>query len=265
MDYKLIALDLDDTLLDKKHKISPVTSATIKDLKKRGLKILIATGRMLVSAMPYIKEMGLEGPMITYNGAYVKDISKDSLIYHQPVEEAMAREVAVFARENGMHIQVYQNDQLYADRANEETRLYEEVSGVKAEEVGDLSEFIQGGITKMLVIEQDPEKHSNYFKMLRDEFSSKLTVTVSKRYYIEVMAPGVSKARALKELADFYGIPVEEVIAIGDGLNDKAMIKWAGLGIAMADAPEEVKEVADMIAPPHHEEGVARILKELFG
>ncbi|MDI3548332.1 MAG: hypothetical protein PWR10_1984 [Halanaerobiales bacterium] len=265
MQYKLVAIDLDDTLLDRDQGLSPEAISTVRLLEDSGVKVIIATGRMLVSAMPYIKELGLSGPMITYNGAYVKNISDGTLLFHQPIRMDLAREIIDYALENDLHINIYQDDQLYVAERNRESRYYEKTSGVMARVVGSLQEFIDRDVIKLLIVELDWQRKRYYMDLLKEKFSSRVTVTESKKAYIEFMAPGVSKGRALRKVAENLGIKREEVIAIGDSWNDLEMIEWAGLGIVMEGSPEELKKEADLVALPPDRDGVPLVLKEIFG
>ncbi len=264
MKYNLVALDLDDTLLNTEHKLENETITVINELKKMGLNVIISTGRMYQSALPYAVKLGLNGPMITYNGAYVRNIFNDKLIYHQTIEKNVARELIQDVERSDMHINIYLDDNLYIEKHNDLSKIYEKISGVKAKEVGKLSFFIKSSPTKLLLIEKDYEKKMKFKEESRQKFYDRLAITESKKKFIEFMAPGVSKGKALKLLAEKHNIKQGEVVAIGDGWNDMEMIEWAGLGIAVQNAPEGVKKRADMIAPPHHDNGVATVLRDLF-
>lgn len=263
MTYKMVAIDLDDTLLNKEHQVSRRNKDVIQKLTKQGIKVIIATGRMYVSALPFTQKLGLKGPVITYNGAYIKDNGSGNILYHQPIKEEMARQILSFAEKENLHINLYQNDKLYVAERNENARLYEEIAGIEAIEVGSLLKFIKGDVTKLLIIIHDYEKKLYYLKKLQEEYPG-LNITESKKIYIEFMAQDISKGKALKNLAGQLNFKKEEIVAIGDGWNDREMISWSGFGIAMGEAAEGVKEVADMVAPPHDEDGVAVALSKVF-
>lgn len=264
MNYQLIALDLDDTLLNKEHCLSPATLSVINTLKELGLILTVATGRMLVSAWPIISRLSLSGPMITYNGAYIKDVGSGEVIYEKLIEEPLAREIIDFCVDKKIHLNLYQGDQLYVAEKNQEVRLYQKIAGVKAQAVTDLKQFLKGPVTKLLIVESDQKRHQDCCRLLKKRFGSVVNITDSKKFYIEIMARGVSKGRALQLVAKRLGIPRGKVVAIGDGRNDLTMIEWAGLGVAMAGSPPDVQAAADLIAPPHDQDGVARVLTGLF-
>jgi len=264
MQYKMVVLDLDDTLLNKEHRISHQTIDTLELLKSRGVEIVVATGRMYCSALPYIKQLGLIGSMITYNGAYIKDVEKNEVIFHQPIELNIAKEILLEAEAADLYTNIYIDDKLYVKELGPESDLYEKISRVDAIPVGKLSEFISEVPTKLLIVEEDLDKNQHYRNLFKEKYRDSVEVTESKAFFIEFMAKDVSKGKAIKIVADNLNVNLKEIIAIGDSWNDIEMIKTAGLGIAMGNAPDGVKKHADMIADTHDNEGVSNILTEIY-
>ena len=264
MDYQLLALDLDDTLLNRDHRLSQVTVEVINQIKKMGVIVTIATGRMFTSSLPYIEELKISEPVITYNGAYMKDISRGETLYHQPIQSGVARDIICEAEKEGLHINYYHEDKLYVAERNELIELYEDIAGVKAETIGLISDNVSKSPTKLLIIEKDREKKKYYLNYFKERYSKKAEIKESKDYFIEFTDKGVSKGNSLARLAEKYAIPRGKTVAIGDGWNDAEMIDWAGLGIAMGNADQGVKKKADLIAPPHDENGAADILSRVF-
>ncbi len=265
MQYKMVVLDLDDTLLNKEHNISQKTIDTLELLKDKGIEIVVATGRMYCSALPYIKQLGLFGSMITYNGAYIKDVEKDEVIFHRPIELDIAREILIEAEEADLYANIYIDDKLYVNELGPESDLYKKISRVEAIPVGKLSEYISQAPTKLLIVERDLDKNQHYRTLFKEKYNDKVEVTESKAFFIEFMAKDVSKGNAIKVVANNLNIGLEEIIAIGDSWNDIEMLKTAGLGIAMGNAHDGVKKHADMIADAHDNEGVSNILTEIYG
>ncbi|HLV09049.1 MAG TPA: Cof-type HAD-IIB family hydrolase [Halanaerobiales bacterium] len=264
MDYKLLVMDLDGTIVGENNSVSEETIKTIARLKKMGLQVIVATGRMLCSALPIINKLGLTGPMITYNGAYIKDTYHNTVLYHKTIDLELAREILEEAEEKDLHINLYIDDRLYVAREDELSRLYEKTSGIRAHAVGSLSSFMSKAPTKLLIITRDIERHDYFLRYFQEKYQDLLEITMSKYEFIEFMPAGTSKALALKVVSSNLGIGLSEVVAIGDSWNDLSMIKEAGLGIVMGTAPEGVKKEADMIAPSYDEEGVSVILKNIF-
>ncbi len=265
MQYKMVVLDLDDTLLNKEHSISQKTINTLEKLKNKGVEVVVATGRMYCSALPYIKQLGLFGSMITYNGAYIRDVEEDELVFHQPIELNVAREILKDAEEAGLYANIYIDDNLFVNELGPESDLYKKISRVDAIPVGKLSEYISQAPTKLLIVEEDLEKNQHYRELFKEKYKDVVEVTESKAFFIEFMAKNVSKGHAIKVVANNLNIGLDEIIAIGDSWNDIEMLQTAGLGIAMGNAPDGVKKHADMIADDHDNEGVSSILTEIYG
>lgn len=264
MKYKLLVLDLDDTLLNKKHIITDSTHKIIDKIKAEGVEVVIATGRMLVSALKFVKKLKLTGPVIAYNGAYIKETSTDRIISHQPINLELAKNIIEEAEAKNLHINLYQDDKLYVAKENQLSRDYARTSRVNAYSVGKLSDFISKPPTKLLIIENDREEQQFYLDYFQEKYKSELEVTESKRNFIEFAEKNVSKGKALEVVASELGVKTAEAVSLGDGWNDLEMIKKAGLGVAMENAPAGVKKEADIIAPPNDQEGAACILKDIF-
>lgn len=264
MKYKMVFLDLDDTLLDREHNISRKTVRTLYKLKEIGVEIAIATGRMFSSALPYIKQLKISGTVINYNGAYIKEVKRNKIIYHKPIDLEIAKEIIKEAEDADLYINIYIDDKLYISEINEKSEIYKKISQVEPIPVGKLSEYINASPTKMLITENDRKKVQDYISYFKEKYGGLIEVTQSKPYFIEIMSTGVSKGRAIKIVAEKLNIPIDQVIAIGDGYNDIEMLKTAGLGIAMGNAPAGVKKHADKITGKNDEEGVSSILSEIF-
>jgi len=262
--YKLVVIDLDNTLLDEEHKISCKNIDMLEKIRAQGIEVIIATGRMYSSAQPYLEELSLKNRVIVYNGAMVKDILSGQILYHKPIDEEVARKLIKDLKSEGLHINLYQDDKLYVDQDNKYKRRYERITKIKAVHVDNLIDFDFVNPTKLLIIEDDPAQHQYYIEYLKKNYSDIIDVTESKNYFIEIGAKGVNKGNTLNHLMNKRGLKREEVIAIGDGLNDIEMISLAGTGIAMDNAHWLVKQAADVVAPSHQEDGVAVILEKLI-
>lgn len=264
MSIKLIAFDLDGTLLNSEHQLDRETIETIKKVQSKGIMTLTATGRMFCSALPYIKQLDIREAVINYNGALVVDPVKEKTIFHDPIPLKTAQEIANFAKTEGHYLQVYLDDRLFIEKRQEETSIYEKTAGIKAEVVGDLNEFIKKPPTKMVIIENDPELHEEIYNKLTEDFADTLEITSSIKNFIEITAREISKAAALKKIADNLSVDKEEIMAFGDGLNDLKMLQWVGHGVAMENGHPNLKEVTKNTAARNTELGVAEYLKEYF-
>ncbi len=260
---KLVALDLDGTLLSRKLEILPETREAIARAHDRGVQFAIVTGRMYQSSTPFAKELGLEGmPLIAYNGALIREYPSGRIIHHDPVPLETCRALAAFCEARGLHLQAYVDDELYVPDLGPATQQYLAIARVRAHPVGSLFLWLPQPSTKLLIIDQ-PERIPALAAEVKELLDEAVEVHSSYPEFLEVVGRNVSKGRALEVVAASLGVAREEVMAIGDGMNDLSMIRWAGTGVAMAHAPEPVREAADYVTQFGPGEGVAEALERL--
>ncbi|GAB6100130.1 Cof-type HAD-IIB family hydrolase [Halanaerocella petrolearia] len=265
MDYKLLAIDLDDTLLGQDLQIAEQTKKLIRQAREKGVKVVVATGRMYSSALPYLKELNLKGAAITYNGALIKETSSDEIVYHKPVPLKLAYQIVDYVKQNDLHLNLYIDDLLYVNKLGFGADYYEKISGIKPILINqDLDEFLDQPSTKLLIVEEDLDKVDQTLTDLQDKLGSDLHITASKDHFVEIMNQQVSKADALSQLADELDINSDQILAIGDSYNDLEMIEYAGLGVAVDNARDQLKEVADHITSSNDEGGVAEAIEKFI-
>ncbi|HYF93899.1 MAG TPA: Cof-type HAD-IIB family hydrolase [Symbiobacteriaceae bacterium] len=260
---KLVALDIDGTLVGKDHQIPPRTREAIRTAGDRGVRFAIVTGRMYKSCVPYARELGLEGmPLVAYNGGMVCEYPSGRLIYHAPVPLDVCKAMAAFCEARGYHLQAYVGDELYVPNMGPYTREYAANAGVAAHDVGPLSAWLQKPSTKLLIIHDAQE-----MPRVRAEVLALLGPAVeaasSHPHYLECVSPGVSKGTALEAIAASLGLERAEVMAVGDGMNDMDMLQWAGTSFAMAHAPEPLRRVATHVTESGPGDGVAEALERM--
>ena len=263
--YKLLVLDVDGTLLDGEDKISPRNKKAIQGARDMGVKVILASGRMFFITKKYADQLNLNMPLITYNGALIKN-SEGRIISHTPVPLNITFEVISFTRRQGLHLNTYLDDTLYVERENKYSRYYQNRYGVTPHVVLDLLKFYEKKgtpPTKLLVIIETKEMNK-WFPIFKEKFLNKLYLTQSEGRHIELLHPHVSKVFALKKVINLYGIKREEIMAIGDGVNDIEMIKYAELGVAMDNSSSLVKKVADYMAPSNIKDGVAETIERFI-
>lgn len=264
MAIKLVALDLDDTLLDGSLTISDECVDTIRAVRANGVIVTLATGRMYRSALPYARQLNIDVPLITYQGAWVKNSHSGEELYNRPVPRELAREVMQFFSDKRVHYQTYFNDKLCMPSLTEEGRYYSEIAGIEPVLLPSLIEALATETAiKILAVSFDEKKILQMEQELNQRFGARLYITRSKPRFLEIMDPRATKADALQVVARRYNIDQNEVMAVGDSYNDLAMIKWAGTGVAMGNACEAVKEAADFVTVSNEEEGVAEALRHL--
>lgn len=261
MTIKLVALDLDDTLLDSKLAISPRACEAIRKAIAQGVTVTIATGRMHRSALPFARQLGLDVPLITYNGALIKSSLSGETLLHQPIDQELARQALTLCREHDWYIQSYINDEIYVAELGKYAEDYCRISGVPAIAVGDRLYAAEGRPSKLLAMstEQGAVDIRNIFHSI---FGHRLSIVISKPTYVEITDPLANKGQALAFLAAKLGIEREEIMAVGDSGNDFDMVKYAGWGVAMGNATAAVKEAARLETLSNDADGVAEAIEK---
>lgn len=259
--YKMVAVDLDDTLLDDHFQLTERVKETIKAVRAAGVHFTISTGRMFRSAMPYARELSLNLPLITYQGALVKNALSGEVLLYRPLSLSYAKQIINRVHELGYHINAYLDDRLLMERDTPEGRHYMQIAGIEAEVVGDLLKILDRDPTKVLIITEEPllDRLNAELTLL---YQNKLHITKSKPYFLEFSHPQATKGYALAMLAEYYGVKRDEVIAIGDSFNDLEMLEYAGLSVAVANAREEIKEMVGYVATAPNGEGVVEALNK---
>ncbi|MGB9793102.1 MAG: Cof-type HAD-IIB family hydrolase, partial [Thermacetogeniaceae bacterium] len=247
---RLVAIDLDDTLLRDDLTISQRTQDVLRRVKEKGIAVTLATGRMFPAARPYAELLGFDLPLITYQGALVKNAFSGEVVYYRPLSEDVAWRVIAFGREKKVQVNYYLDDKLYVERITPQGEHYSSLAGVPFNLVPDLEQLLrEGPPTKLLVIDEEPRIDS-YLAELRgiiDREGLAAHLTKSKPLYLEVSHPEATKGVALRVLADRLRVKREEVMAFGDSFNDLEMLEFAGIGVAVANARPEVRRRAQYV------------------
>ncbi len=262
--YKLLAADLDDTLVGEDMIFSPRVKAAIRGAIERGVLVTLATGRTFRSVLPMAQELGIKAPLISYQGGLIKDLSSGEVLYERVIPLPLAQEFVRFVQERGLQLNVYLDDNTYTERIRSEAELYFQLSGVPIHTVGDLLSFLDRDPAKFMVISSDAATADRLVSQLKERFDGQLEITKSYPTFIEGIPLGVSKGKALAYLADHLGIAQEETMAIGDQDNDADMVAWAGLGVAVGNATQAVMAAADYVAPPIWEDGAAEAIERFI-
>ncbi|SDO47942.1 Cof-type HAD-IIB family hydrolase [Alkalicoccus daliensis] len=259
--YKLVAIDLDGTLLTDDLQIPPATVAAIQQAAEAGTVVTIATGRMFPSAKLIALQLGINVPLITYQGALIKDVNEKEVMYERNIAPDVANTLIKIARERNIHLQVYQDDILYGAEENEKLVTYAGKVKVPYMIEPDLTKLTQKRMTKLLFIE-DPAYLDELQLELQELLGDKAHIAKSKRHYLEITHPEANKGSALLHLAKQMGIAQSETIGIGDNHNDFELVATAGLGVAMGNAVQELKDIAQYTTLSNNEEGVLHVLEK---
>ncbi|BDG67360.1 sugar-phosphatase [Enterococcus innesii] len=266
MSIKLIAIDIDGTLLNNDRKITPAVYKALKDAEKEGVRIVLCTGRPLTGVQDLLKELDLftdNDFVITYNGSLVQKTKNQEIISEFGLSQDDYLFVEMTARKLGVHLHVETEDTMYtANRDISPYTIYEAFLvnmplkyRTPEEMTADLN------IIKMMMID-DPEILDQIIPQLPSSLTDNYNVVKSAPYFLEVLNKQAHKGAAVKKLAEHLGIRQEEVMAIGDNENDLTMVEYAGIGVAMANATENVKNAADVLTASNEEDGVAEVINK---
>ena len=265
---RLVALDLDGTLIGDDLRLPPRTTAAIRAAVERGVHVVLATGRMTSSALPYARELGLRAPLIGLQGALVREMpapgsaSLGRLLLHRPLPADVAHDAIAWCRAAGLAPHVNHLERMVVPAADRRADDYSGWNFGRVVLVPDLDAWIRGPVTKVISVAQPPVP-DRALERARADFAGRADPTVSHPMFLEFLAPGVNKGRAVRYLARRLGVDLRDALAIGDQRNDAEMIAEVGMGVAMAGAPDAVRAVARLIAPPLAEEGAAQVIEEL--
>ena len=241
----------------------PRTAAALRAAGEAGIHVVIATGRMYRSVRPYAEAVGIEAPLVCYQGAAVVDPVTGEWLLHEPIPVELAREAIAAVEGDGFALNCYVDDDLYVAAITEHARSYADFQSIPLHEVGDLLGWIERPPTKLVVVD-DPARLDGLRPRLEQRFGERLYIAKSLPYFLELASPTISKGSGLAFVAEHVGFTPERTIAFGDGENDLELLDWAGFGIAVGNADDSLKARADWICPSAEEEGVAQVLEALL-
>lgn len=267
LDVKLIALDLDDTLLTSECKISERTVHALQKASENGIFVVLCSGRAENGILPYIRTLNIAGSqegrfLIAFNGATIFDLHKRLPIYTNKVDTDILKFVYSEAKKRDMPSVVYESSTIFSWQDSDWARMDARLCNLKFGIVDDFEKFLEKGFPKILV-PSEPEKVQELKSFLDKELQDRADVFVSKPFFLEVMSKNVGKGQAILRLSDFLHIPHEKTLAFGDSMNDESMIRLCGYGVAMKNGLEYIKDVADFITEAdNNNDGIACFLEK---
>jgi Cof subfamily protein (haloacid dehalogenase superfamily) len=265
---RLVALDLDGTLVGDDLLLRDRTRIAIRAAIERGVSVSIVTGRMATSALAFARDLGIRDPLVGYQGALIRAVPPPGterlgkLLLHRPLAAAAAREVIEWTRQIGLDPHVNHLERFIIRADDPRADDYSAFLGGRAVLVDDLLVWLRRPVSKIIAVSDGPIDES-VLDVARERFTGRADVTISHPRFLEFLRPGVSKGAAVRWLARRAGVPLANVLAIGDQFNDLEMIATAGHGAAMPHAPAPVRSAARYIAKPLEDEGAARLIEDL--
>lgn len=269
MSFRLVAFDYDGTAAEDGALPSPRVRAAVAAALSAGVRLVLATGRSYPSANRYAAALGLRDPVICMQGAMVKELADSrATLLCEPLPREPLRDLLAKAEELGLDLTLYGEDHFYYLDMRYPQAFYDRWFGLPMYRVSSfvearnrLAERGQQPLKALIIGE--PDENDRVIAELQPLYAGRLAVVRSHALFVEVMSPHVSKGQALAFLAQRLGIAREETLAVGDSGNDISMIRWAGMGVAMGNATDDVKAVADWVAPSVAEDGLATVIERV--
>ncbi|ADU30602.1 Cof-type HAD-IIB family hydrolase [Evansella cellulosilytica] len=264
MKYSMIVLDLDDTLLLEDLTIGNHTKKALMKAQELGVKVVLASGRPTFAMQHLVKELSLDkygSYILPFNGAKIINCKTDDSLFSSTLNPKTVHHLYELSQRENVFIHSYIGDTIITDKNNEYTEIEAKITGLPIKEVSSFIDTIQEPVVKVLMCHA-PEKLVKVENKLKEELGDSLSIFRSKPYFLEFIEPGVTKGSSLEKLINHLGINRSEIIAVGDSYNDLEMIKFAGLGVAMGNAPEDIKEIADYVTDTNINEGVASVVEK---
>lgn len=267
LSYQVIALDLDGTLTDSHKQVTPRTLHALLDAQRRGLRVVLASGRPPYGIAPIADLLNIAdygGYILAYNGGQLIDWRTREVLYQRTLYAADIPYFYECARREGFEILTYDGDEVICENPDNEYVRYEcALNKIPCRRVPRFLDAVSGLKPKCLIV-GEPERLAR----LEEEMSAQLAATTavfrSEPFFLELVPQGVDKGRALGALLAYLGLTADRLIACGDGYNDLSMIRYAGLGVAMANACPPVRAAADFVTLSNDDDGVAAVIDRFF-
>lgn len=267
MDYKIVALDLDGTLVNSQHEISDVNRDILIKIQEMGCKVAIATGRPFKGATRQAEKLQLArfgGYIICYNGGLIMDCKDEKVLFSRDLPHEYIPEICEGIKGLDITVNTYTADEIIAANSrNKYTDIEPGIVGMNLHFVDDFVSFVNFPINKCLLT-GDPETIAKLEPIYREKFKDRLDVFKSEAFFLELVPKGINKGEAITKLAQINNVDISQTMSFGDGFNDVELVKTAGMGIAMANACPEVLRSADYVTLSNDMDGVAAGIEKFF-
>lgn len=262
---KLIALDLDDTLLNDKREISDENVKALQQCAEKGIYVVLCSGRAEDAILPFVRRMEIAGMktgkyIVAINGCSIFDLHERRQIFCKKVQPDILKRTNEIAKKYNLCSEVYTADSIYYPQYNEWTRLDVDLCGLKGVETKDYEKLLENPFVKML-IPGEPSLLLQIQEELKKEFSERAVIFTSKPYFLEILPPNCGKGESIHWLAEHIGLDPKTTMGFGDSMNDESMIKLCGYGVAMKNGLDYIKQIADFTTEKTNcESGIADFL-----
>lgn len=265
MTIKLIASDIDGTLLNDNHELTPELIEVVEGLSEKGVILTLATGRMFESAIPIAEKFNIDVPIISYNGGLIKRGLSGEVISDLRIELSEAKVLIDYAHENNLVFHTYINDVLYIEYANEYTSRYEKIVGTTAVVIDDIFATIaELGLPTKILYWCEPDELKNHWNEVAGRLHGGVFITQSAAYFLEFVSIEAGKGNAVRLVAKLMDIDTEDILGIGDNINDMTLLEAVGTKVAMGNAVDELKAIADFVTESNNENGWAKAINNFI-
>lgn len=265
MKYKMLVVDMDDTLLTDDHEISNENKEMLLKAQEMGVYVVLASGRPTSAMIEYAKELQCDvnnSFMISFNGSTITDLKEDKLLFEHSLTKEQIHSLYDFSQQNNTHIITYLNGQIISERNSEYIDIESTITGIELVIVPSFKDAVTTSAVKCLLLEEP-----NYLKTMEPLLKAAmpdLSVCMSKPFFLEAAPNGVDKGAAIQILAEKLNIHQSEIIAIGNAGNDLTMIQYAGLGVWVDNVDDELREFGDVIVASNNNHGVAEVVRRFI-
>lgn len=267
--YKLLVVDIDGTLVNRYGKISKADAEVLARVRDLGISVSLSTGRGLQASLTIINQLSPDGYHISFDGALVSRPGLGEEVYVQPISQATVRQMIEVAQQHNLDLELFTVTHYFVERETWSTNAHRQFFGVYPtivdfSKIWDKERILKGGL--VTTTPQEATKARDFCRAFSENlhFSWARTPAFPGVDFINILAPGVSKGKALSALASHLGVSLTEVIAVGDGTNDMSLLTSAGLAIAMGNAPDEVKAIANYVTLDVDHSGLAVALNRFL-
>nr|WP_315173474.1 Cof-type HAD-IIB family hydrolase [uncultured Flavobacterium sp.] len=263
MKYKMLVLDMDDTLLTDDHTISNENATMLFKAQELGVYVVLASGRPTPAMTAYAKELQLDNSfMISYNGAVITDLKEDKIIFEQTLSQKQIHELYDYSLKSKTHIITYVDGKIVSETDSEYIEIEKNITGLEHNKVNSFKEEVKSAAIKCILLEEP-----SYLKEVEKDLKlamPHLSVCMSKPFFLEVAQNGIDKGASIKFLAEKLNILQSEIIAVGNAGNDLTMIEYAGLGVWVDNVDPELRDKADVIVASNNNHGVAEVVRRFI-
>ncbi|ANQ49555.1 Cof-type HAD-IIB family hydrolase [Flammeovirga sp. MY04] len=263
--YKMLVLDMDDTLLTDDHIISEKNKEMLLKAQDEGVMVVLASGRPTPAMLSFARELELDrygSYIISYNGGTLIDMADESVVYSQSLSVKNIHDLYDFASHNGVDIITYSSDSIYSESHSKYIQVEIDITKMHFDQVADFKKAVDFDGVKCIMLEE-PSKLQEVKPLLEEAFPE-LSISFSKPFFLEVTQTGIDKAATLARLSEITGIKQEQIIAVGNAGNDLSMVEYAGLGVWVDNVTPELRHKADVIVASNNDDGVAEVVEKFL-